>query len=124
MLGFSFRGTLCHFIMNPTTMKMKFNTTDDYVERVRKMWDSKKPLYTPFSGELVDQYGNENPLYFEQFEKDLEYINSLDSYKFIEWLEQASPSSIDNYRNYVDYKNQKENWLKKFCNFIDKLIEI
>ena len=103
---------------------MKFNTTDDYVERVRKMWVNKKPLYTPFSGELVDHYENENLFYFEQFEKDLEYINSLDSYQFLEWLERASPSSIDNYRNYIEYKKPKENWLKKFCNFIDKLIEI
>jgi hypothetical protein len=94
---------------------------DRQIELIRDLWRgcSKRDSRNRFSGELVDEYGNKNSYYFEQFEKDLEYINSLDSYQFLEWLEKAEPVTIDNYLIYIEHKNTKKiNWLKRVLNFI------
>jgi len=101
---------------------------DRQIGVIRDLWKecSKRDPRNRFSGKLVDEYGNKNSYYFEQFEKDLEYINSLDSYQFLEWLEKAEPATIDNYLNYIEYINLEENynWIKRFLNFIGALVNI
>jgi hypothetical protein len=106
-------------------LNQQVRNTSYYADTMRKLnWTKRE--YVPFSGELVDEYGNKNSYYFEQFEKDLEYINSLDSYQFLEWLEKAETVTIDNYLNYIEYINLEENhnWLKRFLNFIGAQVNI
>ncbi len=115
----------CSLDMDMDFLNQQVHNTSYYADTMRNLnWTKRE--YVPFRGELVDEYGNKNSYYFEQFEKDLEYINSLDSYQFLEWLEKAEPVTIDNYRNYVEYKNLEENrnWLKRFLNFIGALVNI
>jgi hypothetical protein len=65
-----------------------------------------------------------NPDYFEEFEEDWQKINSYDSEKFLEWLDSADPTAIENFRIFSEYKNpprDKSKGLlrlcKKFLNF-------
>ncbi len=65
-----------------------------------------------------------NPDYFEEFEEDWQKINSYDSEQFLEWLDSADPTAIENFRSFSEYKNpprDKSKGLlrlrKKFLNF-------
>lgn len=118
-MGSLYESPLTFYYSLDMAMDLNVRYNSYYAYTMRNLnWTKRE--YVPFRGELVDEYGNKNSYYFEQFEKDLEYINSLDSYQFLEWLEKADPSTIDKYRNYVEYKNLEENrnWLKRFLNFI------
>jgi hypothetical protein len=63
-----------------------------------------------------------NPDYLEEFEKDWEELNNVDSERFSNWLETASPIALENYRVFSEYKNRKPTMLDKLGKFIHGLI--
>jgi len=71
----------------------------------------------PISIEFLEN----NPDYLEKFEKDWEELNNVDSERFSNWLESASPTTLENYRVFSEYKNRKPTFLDKLGKFIDGL---
>jgi hypothetical protein len=79
------------------------------------MLDHVKPISIKFL--------ENNPDYLEKFEKDWEELNNVDSERFSNWLETASPIALENYRVFSEYKNRKPTILDKLGKFIHGLID-
>jgi hypothetical protein len=73
-----------------------------------------KPITTAFL--------EKNPDYYEKFEKDWQEINSLDSEHFLEWLETASPTAIENFKSFGEYKNPPRDKSKGFLRLCKKIL--
>jgi hypothetical protein len=71
-----------------------------------------KPITTAFL--------EKNPDYYEKFEKDWQEINSFDSEHFLEWLETATPTAIENFRSFSEYKNPPRDKSKGFLRLCKK----
>jgi hypothetical protein len=63
-----------------------------------------------------------NPDYLEEFEEDWQKINSYDSEQFFEWLETASPTAIENFRSFSEYKNSPRDKSKGFLRLCKKIL--
>lgn len=102
-------------IMN---LKNKFipgrTVTNPYTEETKTViMDNVRPITIKFL--------ENNPDYLEKFEKDWEELNNVDSERFSNWLETASPTALENYRVFSEYKNRKPTLLDKLGKFIDGL---
>jgi len=75
------------------------------------------------SVQITIEFLKKNPDYLEKFEKDWEELNNVDSERFSNWLETASPIALENYRVFSEYKNRKPTILDKLGKFIHGLID-
>jgi hypothetical protein len=104
-------------IMN---LKNKFipgrTVTNPYTAEIKTViMDNVRPISIEFL--------KNNPDYLEKFEKDWEELNNTDSERFSNWLETASPTALENYRVFSEYKNRKPTLLDKLGKFIDGLAD-
>jgi hypothetical protein len=63
-----------------------------------------------------------NPDYFEEFEEDWQKINSYDSQQFLEWLDSADPTAIENFRIFSEYKNPPRDKSRGFLRLCKKIL--
>jgi hypothetical protein len=78
----------------------------------------KPPLKMKHTRPITAAFLKKNPDYLEEFEEDWRKINSYDSEQFFEWLETASPTAIENFRVFSEYKNpprDKSNGFLRLC---------
>jgi len=93
---------------------------------------ARKKVYNPYSQvsktvamkhilPISIKFLKNNPEYLEEFEKDWEELNNVNSERFSNWLETASPIALENYRVFSEYKNRKPTILDKLGKFIHGL---
>ena len=71
---------------------------------------------------ITTAFLKKNPDYLEEFEEDWQKINSYDTEQFLEWLESASPTAIENFRVFSEYKNPPRDKSKGFLRLCKKIL--
>jgi hypothetical protein len=82
----------------------------------------KPPLKMKHTRPITTAFLKKNPDYLEEFEEDWRKINSYDSEQFLEWLESATPTAIENFRIFSEYKNPPRDKSKGFLRLCKKFL--
>lgn len=107
-------------------MKLIMNLKNKFIARktVYNLYtDESKTVMLDHVKPISIKFLNNNPDYLKKFEKDWEELNNVDSERFSNWLETASPIALENYRVFSEYKNRKPTMLDKLGKFIHGLID-
>jgi hypothetical protein len=69
---------------------------------------------------VTTKFLEDNPDFLKQFEEDQRKIDALESYDYIQWLEKSPSSAIENYNQWLVFKNRKPRKFKRLIGGIKK----